>query len=183
MSSHQGFSPIVHSITGCRATINSMNSATLPAVQYLRERSIPHRLFQHAGPIQSLEQAAAERSQQPEQVVRSIVFRLGEGEFRMVLMAGPGQVPWKALRKHLGQSRLTMASDEELFEATGCLPGTVTPFGLPRPMRVLVDQGVLTQSEVSLGSGQRGLAIIMQPADLIRALDQALVETVNFSAA
>ena len=150
-----------------------------PAIRYLEERGVPHQVFQHAGQIFSLEQAAAERNQQPEQVVRSIVFRVADGEYLMVLMAGPGQVPWKALRRHLGQSRLTMATEEELLQVTGYRPGTVTPFGLPRPMLVLIDQGVIDQPEISLGSGQRGLAILMKPADLRAALDQ--VEIVRFS--
>lgn len=151
----------------------------IAAVTYLEDRSIPFRLFQHDGPISSLEQAAEARGQQPEQVVRSIVFRVAEGEFLMVLMPGPGQIPWKALRRYLGQSRISMATEAELLEATGYAPGTVNPFGLPRPMRLLVDQGVLDQAEVSLGSGKRGLAILMNPNDLLKAVDQ--YEVVNFS--
>jgi len=150
-----------------------------PAIQYLEARSVPFSLFQHSGPVTSLEQAAQERGQQPEQVVRSIVFRLGEGEFIMVLMPGPAQVPWKALRAYLGLSRLTMANEEELLQSTGYRPGTVTPFGLPRPMRILVDQGIVNQAEVSLGSGQRGLAVIIKPPDLLASLDA--VEIVDFS--
>lgn len=157
-----------------------MQSDVTPAIQYLAERKIPHRLFQHAGPIHSLEQAAQERGESPAQVVRSIVFRLAEGEFIMVLMPGPGQVPWKALRRFLGQSRMTMANEEELLQATGYRPGTVNPFGLPQTMRILIDQGVLAQSEVSLGSGQRGLAILIKPEDMVRGLDG--YEVVNFSA-
>lgn len=150
-----------------------------PAIQYLETRGVPFRIFQHPGPVRSLEQAAHERSQQPEQVVRSIVFRLAEEEFVMVLMPGPTQVPWKELRRYLGQSRLTMASEEELLQATGYQPGTVTPFGLPHPMRVLVHQGILDQPEVSLGSGQRGLAIMMNPPDILAALDA--FEIVDFA--
>ncbi len=152
---------------------------TLPAITYLENRQIPFRLFQHPGPISSLEQAALEREQRPEQVVRSIVFRAAEGEFLMVLMPGPGQIPWKALRRYLGQSRITMANEAELLEATGYHPGTVNPFGLPRPMRLLIDQGVLDQPEISLGSGKRGLAIILAPGALLQAVDQ--FEVVNFS--
>lgn len=150
-----------------------------PAIQFLRFKRIPHRVFNHTGQIHSLEQAAEERGQRPEQVVRSIVFRLGENNFLMVLMPGPGQVPWKALRRYLGQSRVSMANDEELLQATGFVPGTVTPFGLPRPMHVLIDKMVLEQPEISLGSGQRGIAIIMKPADLITGLSQ--YDIVNFS--
>ena len=142
------------------------------ATQELESKSIPFRLFRHAGRVESLEQAAAERGQAPAQVVRSLVFRLGEGQFCLVLMAGPAQVSWPALRRYLGQNRLSLASPEEVKAATGCVPGTVAPFGHPGPLRTLVDRSVLAQAELSLGSGERGLAIILTTADLRRALGQ-----------
>jgi Cys-tRNA(Pro) deacylase len=140
------------------------------ATDFLDTLGIPYRLFRHTGKVESLEQAAAERGEEPGQVVRSIVFRLGAGEFAMALMAGPRQLSWPALRRTLGQNRLTMASPEEVKAATGYVPGTVSPFGLPAPLRVLVDQSVLVYEEVSLGSGERGLAIVMASADILRAL-------------
>jgi Cys-tRNA(Pro)/Cys-tRNA(Cys) deacylase len=136
---------------------------------------IGHRLFRHPGPVISLEQAAAERGQQPEQVVRSIVFRVGEGDFVMVLVAGRRQVSWRALRRYLGQSRLTTATEAELLHATGYAVGAVSPFGLPAPMRVLVDESVLAPAEISLGSGERGATVILRSLDLRRGLPQAEV--------
>jgi Cys-tRNA(Pro)/Cys-tRNA(Cys) deacylase len=144
------------------------------AIDDLDQHHIPSRLFRHAGKIDSLEQAAAERGQQPEQVVRTIVFRLSEGEFALALMAGPRQVSWPALRRTLGQRRLTMASPDEVKAATGYVPGTVSPFGLPAPLRILVDRSVLAPAEISLGSGERGLAIIMASADLLTALGESV---------
>jgi Cys-tRNA(Pro)/Cys-tRNA(Cys) deacylase len=140
------------------------------ATDYLDAHHIPYRLFRHEGKVESLEQAAAERGQQPGQVVRTIVFRLGEGEFALALMAGPQQVSWPALRHTFGLNRLTMASAEEVRTATGYVPGTVSPFGLPAPLRILVDRSVLVYDEVSLGSGVRGLAIIISSAALLPAL-------------
>jgi Cys-tRNA(Pro)/Cys-tRNA(Cys) deacylase len=145
-------------------------STPTPVAQYLQQKNIPHREFVHPGPIRSLEQAAEERGQQPEQVVRSILFRLSEDEFVMVLMAGPRQVSWKALRRYLGQSRLTMAKDEEVLAATGFQPGAVSPFGLPHPLRILVDTSLQAQEELSIGSGVRGATIILRTDDLLRAL-------------
>jgi Cys-tRNA(Pro)/Cys-tRNA(Cys) deacylase len=87
-------------------------------------------------------------------------------------MAGPRQVSWPALRRTLGQRRLTMANPEEVRQATGYVPGTVSPFGLPAPLRVLVDRSALAPAEISLGSGERGLAIVMDSADLLRALGE-----------
>jgi len=78
-----------------------------PVTLALDSLGIPYRTFTHPGPIASLEQAAQERGQQPDQVIRSILFRAAKDEFVMVLVNGARQVAWPALRKHLGQSRLT----------------------------------------------------------------------------
>ncbi len=144
-----------------------------PVSRALAALNIPHRVFRHPGPVHTLEQAASERGQRPEQVVRSIVFRLGPGEFVMVLVAGPRQVSWPALRRYLGQSRLTLANDEELLAATGYPKGAVSPFGLPAPMRVLMDESVLAEEEISIGSGERYTTVILRSADMLRALGAA----------
>ena len=150
-------------------------SPVTAASQYLDGLGIPYRFFEHVGPVESLEQAAAERGQRPGQVVRSILFRLEESKFCMVLAGGPRQVSWPVLRRHLNQRRLTMATPEEVLEVTGYRIGAVSPFGLLQVVRVLVDRSVLAEEEVSLGSGVRGLALVMLSADLLRALPQAEV--------
>jgi len=147
-----------------------MSDELTPVGRDLVARGIPFREFHHAGPVRSLEQAAAERGQRPEQVVRSLLFRLGQDEYAMVLVAGPQQVDWKALRRHLGQSRLTTATTEEVRAVTGYEIGAVAPFGLPRPVRVLIDESLTRETEVSLGSGVRGTTVILTTADLLRAL-------------
>ena len=153
-----------------------MSSETLPPVaQALSALSIPYRVFTHPGPVASLEQAARERGQRPEQVVRSILFRLGENRFAMVLVAGPAQVGWKTLRQQVGQSRLTMASEEEVLAVTGYPIGAVSPFGLPQPLPVYIDESMLAEEEISIGSGVRGTTIILQAADLLRALPKAVL--------
>lgn len=149
-----------------------LNDPTLtPAVKFLTNKDISFRLFQHTSPVNSLEQAAQERGQKFDQVIRSIVFRISTDEFIMVLVPGKHQVSWRSLRKYLKQSRLTMASEEEVLTVTGYQLGAVTPFGLPTPMRVLIDTSILNQKEISIGSGKRGLAIIMAVEDVLSALE------------
>ena len=155
---------------------------TIPPVSIeLENLQIPHRVFTHPGPIKSLEQAARERGQRPEQIVRSILFRIGEGEYLMALVAGPEQISWKALRGYLGQSRLTMADEAEVLRVTGYPIGAVSPFGTRSKLRILVDPNVFSEDEISLGSGLRGTTIILKSADLRRALGDvemvALIET------
>jgi Cys-tRNA(Pro) deacylase len=153
-----------------RLEVKKVLTVLPPVALALSAQDIPYRIFTHAGPVNSLEQAASERGQIPQQVVRSILFRLGAEQYAMVLVAGPGQVAWKALRRHFGQSRLSMASEAEVLTVTGYVIGAVAPFGLPQPVPVLLDERVLTQSKVSIGSGVRGTTIILRSDDLLQAL-------------
>ena len=151
--------------------------ANIPASRRLDELNLPYRIFEHAQSPSSLEEAARQRGQEPNQVVRSIVFRQGEGQFIMVLIAGPGQISWKKVRSGLGVSRITMATEAEVLKATGFVRGAVTPLGLPTPMRILADESVFEPEEISIGSGLRGVAIIMKSETLKEALGPVEIGT------
>ncbi|HUG33839.1 MAG TPA: YbaK/EbsC family protein [Anaerolineales bacterium] len=150
-----------------------------PASLALESLGIDHRLFLHEGSVSSFEQAARERGQRPEQIVRSILFQVRPGEFVMVLMAGPEQVDWRKLRQIVKRSRVHMATEEEVFAVTGYRIGTVSPFGVKNQTRVLIDASVLKEEEISIGSGVRNTAIILKSADLHRALNGAEIVEVE----
>jgi Cys-tRNA(Pro) deacylase len=148
-----------------------------PVSIVLQKLGVPHRVFHHENPVHSFEQAASDRGQKPEQVVRSILFRVQDGEYAMVLVAGPGQISWKILRKILGRSRISMASEDEVLQVTGYRVGTVGPFGLLTQVRVLIEAGVMREEEVSIGSGMPNTAVILKSNDLHHALkDSEIVE-------
>ena len=148
-----------------------------PASIALDQLGIPHRLFRHEKPVASFEQAASDREQKPEQIVRSILFQVRPGEFVMVLMAGPGQIDWRKLRQLVKRSRVRMATEEEVLEVTGYRIGTVSPFGVESQFRILLDASVLREEEISIGSGVRNTAIIMKSDDVRKALgDVEIVE-------
>lgn len=144
-----------------------------PASVALERMDIPHQVFRHERPVMSFEQAAADRNQRPEQIVRSILFQVKPGQFVMVLVAGPDQIDWKKLRQLVKRSRVRMATEEEVQEVTGYRVGTVSPFGLKNQVKILIDESVLREKEVSLGSGVRSVAIVMRSADLRKALGES----------
>ena len=144
-----------------------------PASIALEKLNIPHQVFRHETPVLSFEQAAADRNQRPEQIVRSLLFQIRPEEFLMVLVAGREQIDWRKLRQLVGRSRVRMATEEEVLEVTGYRVGTVSPFGLKNQVRVLIDMSVLNEEEISIGSGVRNMAIILKSADLRRALGEA----------
>ena len=156
----------------------SLSASKPPASIALEKLNIPHQVFRHETPVDSFEQAASDRNQRPEQVVRSILFQVRPEEFVMVLMAGREQVDWRSLRKLVGRSRMRMATEDEVLEVTGYRIGTVSPLGMKRQVRVLIDSSVLKEDEISIGSGVSNTAIILKSADLRRALGEA--EVISF---
>ena len=133
---------------------------------------INYRIYTHAGEVLSLKQAAQERHQTENQVIRSILFRYDRIYFVMAIISGDRQISWSALRNHLGAKRITLATDDEVLSTTGCKPGAVTPIGTAGLQKILADPGVFEPDEVSIGSGIRGTTIIMQSKDLIKAVPQ-----------
>jgi len=141
-----------------------------PVTQALEAAGIPYQLHLHPQPVRSLEQAARERGLSPEQIVRSLLFRIEGHQYLLALIPGPSQVDWAKLRHFLGVSRVTTADADEVRSVTGYEPGAVSPFGLPGELRILADPCLKQQNVISLGAGIRNAGIILKREDLERAL-------------
>ncbi|MEW6566597.1 MAG: YbaK/EbsC family protein [Chloroflexota bacterium] len=141
-----------------------------PVTLALDQLGIHYRLHLHPQPVRSLEQAAAERGLAPDQIVRSLVFRLEDGSFALLLMPGRAKASWPKLRRTLGVNRLTTATPDEVRQATGYEPGAVSPFGLPQPLRLLADVSLLKHDWVSIGAGIHNAGVILHREDMVRAL-------------
>jgi prolyl-tRNA editing enzyme YbaK/EbsC (Cys-tRNA(Pro) deacylase) len=145
-----------------------------PVTTALDAWGVSYRLHLHQGPISSVEQAARERGLIPEQIIRSLLFRLENGEFVLVLMPGPGKVSWPKLRRRLGVTRLTTAAAEIVQSITGYPPGSVSPYGLPSTVRLLADLRLLRHTTVSIGAGIPDAGVILRTEDLLRTLQPEL---------
>ena len=139
-----------------------------PVTRALDAAGVAYTLHLHDHPVTSLEQAASERGLRLGQIVRSLVFRSEDGTYLIVLAPGPRQASWPKLRRHLGVSRLTTATPEEVLQVTGYPPGAVSPLGLATPVRMLADQALSGEGIVSIGAGIRDAGVILQTKDLLR---------------
>lgn len=140
------------------------------AIQFLTNTNIPFRLFFHTSQPISLEEAARQRKQSVYQVVRSILFRTPKSSYIMVLAPGPKQISWKSLRDYLHVRRISLATPEEVRTVTGYLIGTVTPFGIPSSIRLIADISLKQMGEISIGSGQQQIAVILNASEMFSVL-------------
>jgi prolyl-tRNA editing enzyme YbaK/EbsC (Cys-tRNA(Pro) deacylase) len=64
------------------------------------------------------------------------------------------------VRKHLGARKISFASMDTAVSLTGMEYGGITPIGLPADWPILVDQNVIDQERVVIGSGIRGSKLL-----------------------
>jgi Cys-tRNA(Pro)/Cys-tRNA(Cys) deacylase len=137
---------------------------------------LDHTVTRH-GRVRSLEEAAAARGVEPRAVVKTIVVRLADDDYRFVLVPGDREIAWPKLRGLLGVNRLSMPSAEVAFEVTGYVRGTITPLGSTTAWPVVADASLT--GPVSLGGGAHGVALTLDADDLVRALDAAVADVTD----
>lgn len=72
------------------------------------------------------------------------------------------------VRRHLDVRKISFTASEEATSSSGMEYGGITPVGLPQGWPVLVDEGVVTQAEVVIGSGVRRSKLFVPGAVLGR---------------
>lgn len=126
------------------------------------------------GRVRSLEEAAAARGVTPAQVIKTIVVRLADDDFRFVLVPGDREIAWPKLRALLGVNRLSMPGAEVARDVTGYERGTITPLGSTRPWPVVADKEV--RGTVSIGAGEHGAALTVDADRLVAALGATVAD-------
>ncbi len=126
------------------------------------------------GPVRSLEEAAAARGVPPAAVVKTLVVRLTDEDFRMVLVPGDREISWPKLRALLGVSRLSMPPADVALAVTGYERGTITPLGSTTSWPVIADEAMT--GRVSLGGGAHGVALLVETDELVEALGAVVAD-------
>jgi Cys-tRNA(Pro) deacylase len=148
------------------------------AAAALAASGIAHTATRH-GRVGSLEEAAAARGLRPDQVLKTIVVRRGEGDHVFVLVPGGRAIAWPKLREALGVSRLSLPDADAARAATGYERGTITPFGSTHAWPVIADARIPAAGPVSVGGGAHGVAYTVDADTLIAALAATVADVTD----
>jgi Cys-tRNA(Pro) deacylase len=148
-----------------------------PAIRHIAGLGIAYEVTDH-GPVRSLEEAAAARGMDPDDLIKTLVVRRGPDDYVLVLVPGLRVIAWPRLRALLGVNRLTMADPDEAKDVTGYERGAITPFGLKRPLPVIADERIAGR-RVSIGGGAHGVGVMVDGDDLIRVTDATVADVTD----
>lgn len=96
-------------------------------------------------------------------------------EIGLALLAVDREASLKRVARAFGARRAALLDSADVTKVTGYVIGGVSPFGTKRQLPVVIDDSVHSTARIYLSAGQRGTAIEMASADLIRGLDARVV--------
>ncbi len=108
-----------------------------------------------------------------EQVFKTLLTQstLNQGQPESIFAVIPGdqELDLKKLAKATGLKKLDMAPLKQVEPLTGYLRGAVTVLAARKPFAAYADETITLHEVVSVSAGQRGLQLLLTPADYLRA--------------
>ena len=115
------------------------------------------------------ETVAAKIGLPPEQTFKTLVARGDRNGVCFAVVPGNAEVDLKKLAAATGDKKIEMVPLKEVQPLTGYVRGGVTALAAKKSYPVFVDETVELWEEVSISAGQRGMQILLSPADFLRA--------------
>ena len=114
-----------------------------------------------------------------DQIIKSLVFHI-DGKPLLVINNGLSRVDRRKLATHqgVGRQKIKFASPDTVFHLTGCIVGSMPPFGHKQKLRTLVDTAVTKLDIIYGGGGDIDAMMRLTPEELLK-VSQA--EVVPFS--
>jgi Cys-tRNA(Pro)/Cys-tRNA(Cys) deacylase len=115
------------------------------------------------------ETVAAKIGLPAEQTFKTLVARGDRNGVCFAVVPGNAEVDLKKLAAATGDKKIEIVSLKEVQPLTGYIRGGVTAIAAKKSYPVFVDETVELWDEISISAGQRGMQILLSPADYRRA--------------
>jgi Cys-tRNA(Pro)/Cys-tRNA(Cys) deacylase len=117
-----------------------------------------------------------------EQVFKTLLTRSADGEHIFGVVPGDAELDLKKLAAVAGTRKLELGALKDVEPLTGYIRGGVTVLAAKKPFPAFADETIELFDIVSVSAGQRGLQLLLAPADYLRAA-QATVADLTKAAA
>ncbi len=105
----------------------------------------------------------------PEQVFKTLLCVTSDREHVFAVVPGDAELDFKKLAAAAGARKTEMVSLKDVQPLTGYVRGGVTVFGAKKEFPVYTDETVELFDLISVSAGMRGVQVVLNPADYLRA--------------
>jgi Cys-tRNA(Pro)/Cys-tRNA(Cys) deacylase len=111
-----------------------------------------------------------------EQVFKTLVTEGDRSGVCLAVIPGTFQLDLKALAKQTGDRKIDTVALKDVQPLTGYIRGGVTALACKKDFPVYVDEVAQLFDVISVSAGMRGLQILLNPADYVRAVSGVYAE-------
>jgi Cys-tRNA(Pro)/Cys-tRNA(Cys) deacylase len=116
-----------------------------------------------------------------EQVFKTLLAQTNPNGHVFAVIPSDAELDLKKLAHAAGVKKAELASLKEVEPLTGYIRGGVTVMGAKKPFPAFVDETIELFDIISVSAGQRGLQLILGPADYLRAAQATLADLTKAS--
>ncbi len=111
-----------------------------------------------------------------EQVFKTLLAHTNAGENLFAVIPGDSELDLKKLAHAAGAKKTELASLKEVEPLTGYIRGGVTVMAARKPFPAYADETIELFDIISVSAGQRGIQLVLSPADYLRATNAVLAD-------
>ena len=112
----------------------------------------------------------------PEQVFKTLLTEASPKEHFFAVIPGDQELDLKKMAHAARVKKLDLASLKQVEPLTGYIRGGVTVLAAKKPFPAIADETIELHELISISAGQRGLQLILSPADYLRAAEATLAD-------
>ena len=147
------------------------------AARKLDELKIEYKIVEYPVDEEHLDaiHVAQEVGMPPAQVFKTLCVRGDKNGVMFAVIPGDGELDLKALAKVSGNKRAELVALKEVLPLTGYIRGGCSPLGAKKNYPVYMDASCNDWPEIAISAGQRGMQLVVAPADRQRATNATVV--------
>jgi Cys-tRNA(Pro)/Cys-tRNA(Cys) deacylase len=111
-----------------------------------------------------------------EQVFKTLLCRLNDGEYVFGVVPGNSELDLKKLAVAAGAKKAELASLKDVEPLTGYIRGGVTVMGAKKAYRAFADETLELFDTITVSAGMRGMQLLLAPADYLRASEAEVAD-------
>ena len=141
------------------------------AIRFLKQKGIHFQVVEYIHDVKGAAFAAKSMGFPLERTIKTLVVDLGRKGNTIILMPGDKSINLKRLAEAFSVKRAAMADMATAQRLTGYLVGGISPFGTKHDLPVVVEASLLRFKKVAVNAGRRGVMLIMDPKDILMAVN------------
>ena len=148
------------------------------AVRILDDLAIPYELRSYEVDPEDLTAISVARKigLPVEQVFKTLLTVSTDKTYLFAVIPGNAELDLKKLAHAAAAKKVELASLKDVEPLTGYIRGGVTVMGARKPFPAYADETLELHDLISVSAGQRGLQVLLSPADYLRATEATLAD-------